>query len=271
MIGGLKAVVFDWAGTMIDHGCRAPVVALQRVFAEAGIAISEAEARADMGRAKRDHIGRILAMPHIAAAWRDAHGADARPTDVDALHDAVEPMMRTAAADCAILIPGAAALAASLRDQGVRIGSSTGYTRSMMAAILPRAAEQGYSPEMVVCSGETIEGRPSPLMLWKILVELGIWPAAACVKVDDATVGIGEGREAGTWTVGVAASGNGVGLDRNALLALPGEERRTRIAAAAAELALAGADYVIDSVADLAPVLATIGARIAAGEQPGRA
>jgi phosphonoacetaldehyde hydrolase len=268
MIGGLKAVVFDWAGTMIDHGCRAPVVALQHVFAQAGVEISEAEARADMGRAKHDHIGRILAAPRVAAVWREAHGAEPGSADVDRLHDAVEPVMRIAAADSAVLIPGAAELAERLRDEGVRIGSSTGYTRSMMPDILSRAAEQGYAPDIAVCAGETSEGRPSPLMLWKILVELGIWPASACAKVDDAVVGIAEGQAAGAWTIGVAASGNGVGLNYAALNALPDEEKRARVAAAAADLEAAGADYVVDSVADLWPVLETIGARIAAGERP---
>lgn len=264
----IKAVVLDWAGTMIDHGSRAPVVALQRVFEAAGVPISESEARADMGRAKRDHIRAILAMQRVAEAWRAARGVAPAETDVSALHDAVEPMMRGAARDCAALIPGAADLAARLKATGVWIASCTGYTRPMMADILPLAAEQGYSPDVVICSGETIEGRPSPLMLWKALVELGVWPASACVKVDDATVGIGEGKSAGAWTVGLAASGNGVGLDHAALLALPSDERDRRVGAAAAALWAAGADYVIDSVADLWPVLEVIADRIAAGERP---
>lgn len=263
----IKAVILDWAGTMIDHGCCAPVVALQRVFEQAGVPITEAEARADMGRAKRDHIRAILASPRVAAAWADAHDAAPSEDDVTGLHDAVEPMMRGAAKDCAGLIAGAADLAAKLRAEGVKIASCTGYTRPMMADILPLAAEQGYSPDIVICAGETIEGRPSPLMLWKALVELGVWPASACVKVDDATVGISEGQSAGAWTVGLAASGNGVGLDHDALLALPEEERRARIDAAAADLHAAGADYVVDSVADLWPVLEIIAARITAGER----
>jgi phosphonoacetaldehyde hydrolase len=264
----IKAVVLDWAGTMIDHGCRAPVVALVRVFEQAGVAITETEARADMGRAKRDHIRAILAMPPIAAAWTAASGAMSTEDDITRLHDAVEPLMRDAAKDCAELIPGAADLAAQLREHGVKIASCTGYTRPMMAEILPLAAEQGYAPDAVICSGETLEGRPSPLMLWKALVELGVWPAWMCVKVDDATVGIGEGKAAGAWTVGVAASGNGVGLDYADLRALAPEDRAQKIAAAATDLHAAGADYVIDSVADLWPVLETIAARIAAGERP---
>ena len=207
-------------------------------------------------------------MLQAAEAWRGSHGAAPGEADVTALHDAVEPMMRVAASDCATLVPGAASLAAQLRANGIRIGSCTGYTRPMMADVLPVAAAQGYAPEVVVCSGETLEGRPSPLMLWKALVDLGVWPAWQCVKVDDATVGIAEGRAAGAWTVGVAASGNGVGLDHAALIALAPEERSRRIAAAAADLRAAGADYVIDSVAELWPVIETIAERITAGDRP---
>jgi phosphonoacetaldehyde hydrolase len=264
----LKAVVFDWAGTMIDFGCRAPATALRRVFADSGVEIAAAEARADMGKAKRDHIRALLALPRVAGAWREVHGVAADESDVSRLHDAVEPMMRAAARDCAQLIPGAADLAARLRAAGVRIGSSTGYTRAMMADILPLAAEQGYAPDVVVCAGETLEGRPSPLMMWKALVELGAWPAQACVKVDDAVVGIGEGLAAGAWTVGLSASGNGVGLSREALDLLPPPERVQRIAASAQALRAAGAHYVVETVAELGPVLEEIGARIAAGGTP---
>ncbi|WP_297508528.1 phosphonoacetaldehyde hydrolase [uncultured Caulobacter sp.] len=264
----IEAVVFDWAGTMIDFGCRAPVVALRDVFADAGVEISEAEARADMGKAKKDHIRSLLAMPRVADLWRARHGAASTEADVDRLHDAVEPMMRAAARECARLIPGAAELAADLRARGVGIGSSTGYTRAMMADILPLAAEQGYAPDVVVCAGETAAGRPSPLMMWKALVELGAWPARACVKVDDAVVGIAEGLEVGAWTVGLSASGNGVGLDAESLAALPVEERAARVEASAKALREAGAHYVVESVADLGPVLADIEARIARGERP---
>ena len=264
----IQAVVFDWAGTMIDFGCRAPVMALRDVFAEAGIEISEAEARADMGRAKRDHVRALLAMPRIAGLWNERHGSPSTEDDVTRLHDAVEPKMRAAARDCARLIPGAVEIASDLRGRGVKIGSTTGYTRPMMADILPLAAEQGYAPDVVVCAGETAQGRPSPLMMWKALVELGAWPARACVKVDDAVVGIAEGLEVGAWTVGLSASGNGVGLGQGALAMLPAAERVARIAASAKALRDAGAHYVVESVADLGRVLADIETRIGRREEP---
>ena len=247
----LKAVIFDWAGTMIDFGSRAPVIALCDLLAVAGVPISEAEARTHMGLAKRDHIRALLDLPRVNAAWTARHGAPPAQADVDRLFDEVGALMRAAASRCSDLIPGAAQQVARLRAAGVAIGSCTGYTREMMQDILPRAAQQGYSPDVLVCAGETPHGRPSPLMMWKNLVELGVWPAAACVKVDDAEVGIAEGLAAGAWTIGIAASGNGVGLSREALDALPAQERSALIARARRALTDAGAHAVIDTIADL--------------------
>jgi phosphonoacetaldehyde hydrolase len=84
-------------------------------------------------------------------------------------------------------------------------------------------------------------------------------------------VGIGEGRAAGCWSVGVAASGNGVGLSIEALGRLAPDERARRVGAAAASLSAAGADYVVETVADLKPVLDEIAAKIGAGVRPGGA
>ena len=262
----IKAVIFDWAGTMIDFGSMAPVEAMIDAFAAHGVALSEAEVRRDMGRAKRDHVGAILNDPAVAARWMAATGARPTTADGDKIHCSLEPLIAAAAAR-QDLIPGAAEIAAHLADLGVKIGSGTGYSRQTMEGVLPRAAAQGYSPQIVVCAGETPSGRPAPLMAWKALIELDAWPAQACVKVDDATVGIEEGRLAGCWTVGVAASGNGVGLGLDAYRGLTEVDRAERVEASAGLLKAAGADYVIDTVANIGPVLEEIAARITADER----
>ncbi len=266
----IAAVVFDWAGTMIDFGCLAPVRALQDAFAAQGVPITEAQARRDMGRAKRDHLAALLSDRAVSAAWSKRFGKPPAPADVERLYAVLEPLMREQAAAYTTLIPGAAEAAAWLTRRDIKIGSGTGYTRAMMAAILPRAAAQGYAPSVVVCAGETPEGRPSPLPMWKALVELAAYPAWRCVKVDDAVVGIQEGRAAGAWAIGVAASGNGVGLGLQAWQALSDAERHTRSAAAEQDLLGAGADYVIATIADVTDVLVDIERRIAAGDRPGR-
>ena len=159
---------------------------------------------------------------------------------------------------------GAVQTVAALRELGVKIGSGTGYTPAMMARITLAAEEQGYAPDVVICAGDTPSGRPSPLMVWAALIEMDAWPARACIKVDDAPVGIIEGKEAGCWTVGISASGNEVGLDAEAYRALPEHERRAAVARAEARLRAAGADYVIEDVSELLPVVHEIAGRIAA-------
>lgn len=250
-------VIFDWAGTMVDFGCTAPVKALIDAFAREDVEVSEAAVRRDMGKAKVDHVRSLLAYPEVAAAWYKRHSRMADERDIESLMALVGPLMREHAAQAATLIPGARSTFDRLRAAGLRVASSTGYTRDMMAPVLARAAEQGYIPEHVVCAGETLAGRPTPLMIYKACADLGVWPLSRVVKVDDADAGIAEGKAAGTFTVAVA-SGNALGLSLEALEALSPPQRTGRLEAARKALHSAGADLVLDSVADLVPALEEI-------------
>lgn len=59
----IRLAVFDWAGTLVDHGSRAPVLAFVETFARAGVEASEAEARVPMGLEKRAHLAAMLNEP----------------------------------------------------------------------------------------------------------------------------------------------------------------------------------------------------------------
>jgi phosphonoacetaldehyde hydrolase len=264
----LQAAILDWAGTVVDHGSRAPMGAFVRAFGEFGVAISIADARGPMGMAKWDHIRAVGHAPAVAAAWRTKHGRDFNEADVDAIFRVFEPMNVAAVRDHADLIPGAIEAITAMRANGLRIGATTGYTRAIMQELAPLATDAGYTPELTVCAGDLPAGRPSPLMMWYAMAKLGVWPAATVVKVDDTAPGIGEGVAAGTWTVGIALTGNGVGLSADELARLPEAEQAAHRARAGAVLKVAGADYVIDSIADLPAIVATIDVRLAAGERP---
>ncbi|MDQ1154372.1 phosphonoacetaldehyde hydrolase [Brevundimonas sp. SORGH_AS_0993] len=257
-------VVFDWAGTMVDFGSRAPVLALMEAFAILGVPVTEDEARRDMGRAKADHVCALFEQPRVSDAWRTAHGATPDFGAVERVMTELQTPMIRMARETADLIPGGVDVVARLRQEGLKIASCTGYTREMMQAILPRAADQGYAPDLVVCAHETAQGRPSPLMIYKACADLGVWPLSRVVKVDDAEVGVAEGRNAGCFTVGVAASGNLTGLTAQGLAELDSDERAARLAAAAGRLRESGADLVIDTVADLIPALEAETARLTA-------
>lgn len=267
-MGKLRAVVFDWAGTMVDFGSRAPMGVFVETFRRFGVDITIEEARGPMGKPKRDHIKALVEHPRIAAAWRDAHGVVPGEAEIDRLYEVFVPANVEVVADFADLIPGVVELVGDLRGRGLKIGSTTGYTREIMAPLLPKAAEQGYAPDNLVCAGDLPEGRPSPLMMYRCFLDLGVWPAASVVKVDDTEPGIAEGLAAGCWTVGVSVSGNAMGLSRDEVAALDEAKFERRRAAAESRLTRCGAHYVIDSVADLPEVLDLIEGALARGERP---
>lgn len=264
----IRAVVFDWAGTAVDHGSLAPMGVFVEAFAEFGVAITIAEARGPMGMAKRPHIAALMALPRVSDAWKKARGHSPTDADIDAVYDVFVPKNRAVAAKFADVIPGVAETVKALRADGIRIGSTTGYTRDIMAEILPVAAGQGFAPDCLVCTGDTPDGRPSPYMLWRALTELGVYPASHCVKIDDTEVGIAEGINAGAWTVGVAVTGNVFGHTLAETKAMAPDEFAAKRDTASAKLFAAGAHYVIDGAGDLLPVVAEINGRLARGERP---
>lgn len=264
----VKAVVLDWAGTTVDFGSRAPVEAVQETFRRRGVEVTDAEARGPMGLPKREHLRRLLALPAVRERWSAAHGRPPDAGDLDGLWELFVPIQRETLRHHARLVPGTAEAVRALRERGLRIGSSTGYDREMLAELVPEAEAQGYAPDVVVCADDVEEGRPAPWMILENARRLRVHPLCAVVKVDDARPGIEAGRHAGVWTVAVAASGNEVGLAREALAELPASEREHRIGRARRALHEAGAHLVIETIADLPSAVTRLEARLAAGERP---
>jgi phosphonoacetaldehyde hydrolase len=242
--------------------------AFVEIFARFGVAISIAEARGPMGLPKRDHIAALMANESIAARWTKAHGAPAGEADIDAVYAQFIPLNAAVVADYADLIPGVLPLVENLRGAGLKIGSTTGYTRDIMARLTPVAEKAGYRPDNLVCAGDLSAGRPTPLMMYRCFADLGVYPPWRIVKVDDTEPGIAEAVAAGAWAVGVTLSGNGCGLSEPELAALSPQQRDAIRVRVASQLAAAGAHATIDTVADLLPVLNMFGAKIAAGERP---
>lgn len=266
--GPVTAAIFDWAGTVLDFGCIAPVAAFRAAFADAGVEISEAEARAPMGAAKRVHLEQILGQSAVQARWQARHGKISDQADVDTLY---ADFLRIDAANCAQyseLIPGTLDCMAALRERQIAIGSTTGYPRSVIDGLAPLAAAQGYQPDCCITVSEVERGRPFPDMIWANALALGIADVRGALVVDDSPTGLKAGRAAGMWAIGIIASGNEVGLSLAQWQARDESCRAQYRQNAAAILLAAGAHYVIDSIADLVPVVDAIEARLAAGEAP---
>ena len=270
MLQHLKAIVFDWAGTTIDHGSRAPAAVFQEIFRRRGVAVTAAQAREPMGMAKREHIAAIVAIPQVARAWEQAHGRPCGETDIDALYEDFLPLQKSVLAQHCDVIPGVVEAVDACRRLGLRIGSSTGYTRALMEIVSKLAREQGYDPDCVICAEDTSRGRPAPFLVYAAAQRLDVYPLWNVVVVDDTPVGIEAGRNAGCWTIGITRTGNGVGLSLPELASLPREDIARRCETAGQRLGDAGAHYLLESVADIVPVLEQIEGRLGNGEIPGR-
>jgi phosphonoacetaldehyde hydrolase len=259
--GRIEAVIFDWAGTTVDHGCMAPVAAFREVFRRRGVSVSTAAARGPMGTHKRTHIERLCALPEVAAAWRAKNGSAPAAADVDAMFAEFIPLQLAVLRDHADPVPGCLAAVAALRARGLRIGSTTGFTRAMMDVLAPEAARRGFAPDVIVTADEVPRARPWPDMCLRNVMELGVSSVAACVKVDDTTAGIEEGLRAGMWTVGVVMTGNELGCTEADLAAMRPEDRARLRAEGYSRLRAAGAHVVMDGIAELPAAIEALEAR----------
>lgn len=266
----LEAVIFDWAGTMVDFGSFAPTQIFVDAFAQAyGFELSLAEARRPMGLGKWQHIEALGQDADVAARWHAQFGRAMSQEDVRHIYETFIPLQVERVGHHSALVPGALALVQALRSQGIKIGSTTGYPRQVMQRLMVLAAESGYSPDCIVCADDLEAGaRPGPWMALACVQELRIGSVAHCVKVDDTVPGILEGVNAGMWTVGLSLSGSPAGWTLAEFEQATATERQAMRERVAPVFEAAGAHFVIDTVADLPIVLTSIENRLAKGLRP---
>ncbi|GAB2899341.1 phosphonoacetaldehyde hydrolase [Microbulbifer echini] len=264
----LKAVILDWAGTLVDFGSRAPLQAFIQVFSDARISVNEAQTRIPMGTEKKEHIRRMLQQEAIQAAWQEEYGRSSQESDIDDLYRQLTPIQIQEIDKHSQIVPGADKLFVRLRERNLRIGSTTGYSRMMIEGMLANAQQQGLRPDCVVAADEAVGARPGPAAALKNVIEMEIPSVSLCVKVDDTAAGIHEGRNAGMWTVAVVLSGNASGLSQESWQMLSEEEKNSHRTSAYQKLENSGAHYLIDDISKLEPVLVDINRRLALGQRP---
>ena len=158
----IPAIFLDWAGTVVDHGSIAPVKALEAVLASAGLSVPPAVIRRDMGLAKKDHVRRLLQEDELVQQWRSLYGSGPTETDVDRLYAQLAPKMMETLRVYSQVISGVPEVAAQLRERGMKLAGTTGYTRPMLDTIEKLAAQQGYATDASLSPEEVGAGRPFP-------------------------------------------------------------------------------------------------------------
>jgi phosphonoacetaldehyde hydrolase len=70
------------------------------------------------------------------------------------------------------------------------------------------------------------------------------------------------------WTIGLAKTGNELGLNEKEIAQLPPDVLKARLAVADQRMHQTGAHYVVDGIGDVPAILDDIEARLARGERP---
>ncbi len=264
----LAGVILDWAGTIVDHGSRAPVEALRGIFSDAGVPIEIAEARSAMGLAKKSHIAAILTLPRVRERWSDTHGMLPSASDTEVLYANFIPRQWECLSEHSSVITGACEAVELMRSRGLRIGSTTGYTRPMLDYLLARALEQGLQPDAALCPDDVPQGRPAPWMCYRNTERLNVYPMWAMVKIGDTTVDVEEGLNAGMWTIGITRTGNEVGLTAEEWRSAADGVKRDLLLQAEQKLLAAGAHYTAGGLEECESILEEIQHYLNRGEGP---
>ena len=268
--GNVKALILDWSGTVADAYVIAPAVVFVDVFANQGVEISMEEARGPMGLRKDLHIAALTQEPEIRERWRKVKDDYPTQDDVDNMFSDFVPMQLDCLRRYTTLLPGVAETTKKIKADGIKIGSTTGFVRSMVDILAADAKEQGFHADVTVAGDEVVHGaRPKPFMVYRNLDLLDVHPIQSVIKVDDTISGVGEGLEAGCWTVGIARYSNYMNINSfEEAESVSEEEISRRLGKTREILEKSGAHYVIDEFPELLGVIADVNARLARGEKP---
>lgn len=258
----IEAVIFDWAGTTVDYGCFAPVQAFMEAFRHFGIEVTIEETRKPMGMLKRDHIRTMLNMERIATEWKQVKGDFANDNDVEAVYAQFEPKLFSILDQFATPKQYVIETVEELRNMGIKIGSTTGYTDSMMTVVVKEAAQQGYSPDCWY-SADSVggKGRPYPYMIFENMKNLGISDVKNVIKVGDTVSDIQEGVNSGVWTVGVIEGSSEMGLSQEEYDALTEDVRENACRKTEEIFRKAGAHFVIRNLSELPQLVRNLGVK----------
>lgn len=186
------AVLFDLDGTLVD---REPLMleSLRRAAADAGAAITEAEAAAYLGRAWQD------VYDGLAIEARTGLGFGAYLDAVVAwsvrLVDDGYPVTALA---------GGRALVERLDEAGIAVGLVTGSLRREALAAVELLGIAGRL-DVFVPAEDYGAGKPAPECYLIAAERLGVDPRR-CVVVEDSGPGVAAGRAAGMWVVATTAA-----------------------------------------------------------------
>lgn len=225
---GISLVVFDMAGTTVED---TGLVQQSFLAADAHAGLSKTDSdRAEMLRYVADTMGqsKIVVFRHLSRGNEE---------QAQAANKEFERCYAQLVADgkCSP-IPQAEHVITSLRSRGIKVALTTGFARETQQAIIEALGWQDLA-DAVLCPAPGVRGRPYPDMALAALMQTETDSVQSMVVVGDTSSDVITGLRAGARaSVGVLTGAHN-----------------------AAQLSAAGATHILDSVAQLPGLVATLG------------
>lgn len=218
----IELAVFDMAGTTVDeHG--AVYAALRACVERTGAAVDEGDLQTWMGTDKREAIHALTGLG----------GGTPTPELVEEAYADFRGILRQAYADTPpVPLAGAEKALAELRDRGVKVALTTGFSDDVAGPLLESlgwSTGEGGNLDAVVTSDEVPRGRPAPHMIHRAMEKTGVLDVRRVLAAGDTLVDLEAGMNAGAGEVVGVLTGE---LSRAAMEAHP----HTRVLGSVAEV-----------------------------------
>jgi phosphoglycolate phosphatase len=225
----IELVALDMAGTTIDdHGL--VYLALSTSVEETGATVAETDLQLWMGTDKVTAITNLMRL------------GGQQPTD-DRVAAAFERfrsiLAESYAATPPVALPGVKAALAELRDRGILIALTTGFSDDVAGPLLESLGwtvgpGADHLLDAVVTTSDVVAGRPAPYMIHHAMEKTGVRDVRAVLAAGDTLVDLQAAHNAGVIRVGVTSGA----LERE-------------------QLAAVAHDYILGSVAELPGIAET--------------
>lgn len=197
----IRLATFDMAGTTIDEGHHVYRVLEEAVVRE-GADLEPATFQEWMGVEKREAIANLLRVSGIDASQERVDDAFAWFLDTLATTYRENPPRA---------LPGVTETIAELRRRGIKVGLTTGFTRSIAGPLLDALhwtvgdGDPQATLDSVVCADEVRRGRPAPYMIQRTMEATGIIDVREVSAAGDTHVDVQAARNAGVLSIGVCS------------------------------------------------------------------
>lgn len=189
-----QLAIFDMAGTTVND--RDEVYRVLREATEReGAVYTDAQFQENMGTEKKAAIRQLLTIG----------GVDPRDETVEkAWAWFREELSRTYTEQPPAPLDGVEAMFTELRETGVKIALTTGFSREIVNLIL---GAMGWSVGETIdasAAGDEVEtGRPEPFLIQKVMAELGVADPDDVISLGDTAADVISAQRAGVTSVGV--------------------------------------------------------------------